>query len=157
MVVKYIINRVAINAVRRCALVVAWVRWTACARPCERSTSGPSYKEVGPPLERRVAHRTTVVICRLLDPCALKASPKRMFSVAPGNLITELILVDGHGSTILILSAHRHPAGNCGAGRLTNGYTREVIGAGPQIGNTHLRMLDWNQDLVGDGVALVGG
>ena len=113
------------NTAARCTIRVGRVCRTAYARPCERGTSGPSDKKVGPPLERWVADRTAVVICRLLDPCCLKAGPDRMFRVSPGNLITKLILVDGHGSTVLILPTKRHSAGNCGAGRLADRYARE--------------------------------
>src|SRR5262249_57862463 len=75
------------NAASRRSIRIARVRWTAGARVCERRTPSPSDKKVGPPLERRVAHGTTVVICRLLDPRRFEASPNRVFPVSRGNLI----------------------------------------------------------------------
>src|SRR5262245_45274967 len=78
-----------------------------------------------------------------------------MLRVSPGDLITKLVLVDRHGSTVLILSAKRHPAGNCGAGCLADGYARENINAGPQVGYTSLRIFEWSQDGVIYGVTLI--
>ena len=73
-----------------------------------------------------------------------------------GNLITELVLIGDHGSAVLILPTHRHPASNPGARARPDRYTGEVIDPRPQIGDTHLRISEWSEDVVLDGIALVG-
>ena len=73
-----------------------------------------------------------------------------------GNLITELVLIGDDGSAVLILPTHRHPARNPGARTRPDRYPGKVIDPSPQIGDTHLRISEWSEDIVLDGVALIG-
>src|SRR2546426_5400005 len=132
----------ASDAASRRTIRTTGVGGTTCARSRKGTAAGPAYKEVGPSGERGVTHRATIVIGCVQHTHSLEANADCMLAMGPGNLITELVLVGDHGSAVLILPAHRHPAGNPRAGGGADGYAREEVDPSAQICDTHLRICE---------------
>ena len=143
------------NTASRRTIRVSRIGCTTSARSGERGAAGPTDEEVRPSRKCRITNRTTIVVGCVLDTHQLEAGPERVLAVRPGNLVSELVLIGDHGSAVLILPTHRHPAGNAGAGRRANRYARQEIDPGPQIRDTHLRIFERSENVVIDGVTLV--